>query len=146
MKTRAIHRWMKTAIKLQLVAITMLFMHGCGIISAGGTSSSCTSGTVQLQVYEGMIKRICGCAESANATFLPGQNLQCTMSVGSQVHFTFINLSSVHTIGVQNGTPPTTGSYGPSSSTQTSVVIMNSTGTFTFTDIATGGAGTFIVN
>lgn len=146
MKTRANHKRIGAAIRMQLIAMTALLFSSCGIIGTNNPSTTCTSGTVQIQVYENMMKRICGCSESSNATFIPGQTLTCTMNVGTQVHFNFISLTSLHTVGVTGGTPPTTGTYGPSNSTQTSVIMMNNTGTFSFTDVTTGGGGTFIVN
>ncbi len=115
---------------------------GCDGISTKGTSSSCETGTAQIIVYEGAMKRVCGCTEGSG-TFSQPSSLTCTVPFNTAVYFYFTAISSSHQVSVTN--IGSTSAVDANSSVKTSAIVMNQIGTFTFQDIFNGIGGSFVV-
>jgi hypothetical protein len=121
-----------------------LFSGACLDVSTTGTAgSTCTADTAQIQVSDGQMIRLCGCAEAANQNFSNGSSLQCTVPAGTRIFFNFVDISTAREFTVQQIQPCPL--FEPSSENQTCVVQMNFTGTFTFTDLYSNATGQLIV-
>lgn len=130
----------------QIIGIVALFLIvgtlGCNGISTQGTASSCEAGTAQIIVYEGSMKRVCGCTEGAGVFSQPS-SLTCTVSLNTAVYFYFVGITNSHQITVTN--IGTTQPIDASSNVKTAALVMNQSGTFAFQDIFNGIGGSFVV-
>ncbi len=125
-----------------LVLFSAMILMGCDAISTKGVASSCETGTAQFLVYDGAMKRVCGCTEG-EAVFTSSNSFTCTVPVNTTVYFYFTGISISHQISVS--TIGTTQMVDASSTVKTAALVMNRTGTFALTDITTGIGGSMVV-
>jgi hypothetical protein len=142
-------RLKKMRASTQVLVILSLFsiplFAGCDFNDTPKTSTTCSSGTAQIFVYDGAFKRVCGCTESAG-TFGAGSPLNCTVAAGTRIYFHFINLQSSHRIAVTG--VGSTRQMDPSSTIDQvdATIVIPATGTYPFSDIfASSMTGNFIV-
>lgn len=129
--------------RLPMIFLAGLLLQACGVISAGGPSTSCPSGTAQIAVYDTSLERVCGCNEASGQYFSSPGSLGCTVKVGTVVYFNYVGITNSHQIGITGlYTSPVRTS---SNTSQTDGYQFNSTGTFTFQDTFTNIGGTFTV-
>ena len=132
---------------LQLIVIFALFSQACGL-PIKAFSTPCGSGTAQIDVYENFILRTCGCREGNGGNFR-GQTLNCTVARGTQIFFSYPNITGPHQVVVGPGATGTPLYHNPQSGPQTNpvdVITLNSTSSgISFIDQYTTNGGTFIV-
>lgn len=132
-------------VKFQIAVMIGFFAQSCGQVSTSSPSTVCTAGTAQIQIYDGFLRRACGCVEPSGQTYTSG--LQCTVSAGTQMYFVFISISTTHQIAIPPLGTTQVRNANPNSSLQTDVIPLNQTGTFTFQDVYYPSlSGTIIVN
>lgn len=124
-------------------AIFSVILMGCDAVKTAKTASSCESGTAQMQVLDGGIQRLCGCAEGTGL-FTTSNSFSCTVSVNTVIYFYFNSITIQHQIAVS--TIGTTQQVDASSTVKTAALVMNRTGTFALTDLNTGIGGSIVVN
>ncbi len=131
----------------QIFGIVALFcafvFSGCEGVSTKGTAASCEANTAQIIVYEGAMKRVCGCSEGTG-TFNQPNSLSCTVSFNTVVYFYFVGISNAHQIAVTN--IGSTQQVDANSSVKTAALLMNQVGSLPFQDIFNGIGGTITVN
>jgi len=127
-----------------IVALLFIFgAFGCNGISTKGAPVTCEAKTAQIIVFDGGMKRVCGCTEGSG-TFTQSGTFVCTVSFNSAVYFDFSSIGGTHVVSINN--IGTTQQMSSSSSIKTSALMMNQIGTFSFVDSFDGFSGTFIVN
>jgi hypothetical protein len=133
---------------LQLFAMIGFLLGGCGMVGTSNPSNSCAAGTAEIQVYDNGLRRVCGCTEASNVPFGPGQTLQCTVPVGTRLFVNYVGITSRQAwIRVSLMPGWETAVMNPSSGVQTGVILLNSTGTFSFSDAFQPTlSGTLVVN
>jgi len=129
--------------RLPMILLAGLLLPACGMVSAGGPSTSCPAGTAQITVFDTAMQRVCGCTEASGQYFSGPGSLACTVKVGTVVYFNYSGIINSHQIAISGlYTSPVRTSSGTS---QTDGYDFSSTGTFTFQDNFTNIGGTFTV-
>ena len=130
---------------MQIIVIAPLLLTSCGEVKAGSSAAACTSTTTaQIEVFDGAVERMCGCAESANTTF--GQSgLVCTIPRGTTLVFLFPSIQNQHQVGIQGMSWSGANRSSAGGLNQADSVVMGSSGTFTFNDGYANLSGTIIV-
>jgi hypothetical protein len=127
--------------RVQLIGMTSVFLASCGMISTQGTSVSCPASTAIFEVYDGYIKRVCGCNESANTIFSLNQQLTCTAKIGTYFSFYFVGITQQHTMLIFDSYI-----YQPAAAgTQIYNAQAFQTKTYNFLDNPSGVNGTFTI-
>ena len=133
---------------LQIAVIASFLMSGCNEIKPGATNAACsTTGTAQIEIFDGSMERVCGCTEPANVTF-GTSGLQCTVTRGTTLVFLFPSIQTTHQVAIPYfGTSGWAGQVRTSAGglNQSDQVQLNSSGTFQFSDNYAGLSGTIIV-
>lgn len=62
------------------------------------SATACGPGVAQIQILDGMAKRLCGCAEPDDTLIAPPASVDCTVAVGTRVHFRFEGTFREHQI------------------------------------------------
>ena len=140
-------QYKKYARPIQLSGIIAFFLifgsFGCNAISTKGSAATCQANTAQIIVFDGGMKRVCGCTEGAG-TFTQSNAFTCTVSFNTAVYFYFSGVANAHLVSVNNiGSTP---QIDANSSIKTSALMMNQIGTFSFVDTYDGFSGSFIVS
>lgn len=131
-------------LNFQVLAITAIFLQSCGVVKSANTGQNCSAKQAVIQVYDSSIRRVCGCTEGAGS--LAGG--QCTISVGTSIYIYYPGITIPHQIYVGGFTGPQPSYRNPSSANPSSfvdVVLLNSTGSYSFTDNMSGLTGTVVV-
>lgn len=118
--------------------LSFLALLSCQAIQTQSASSACEDNTAQFIVYDGAIKRVCGCSGVGEAVFTQSGSLTCTVSVGTTIYFYFVGITSSHQIQIQNHS--STPVIDPTSSVKTAAIVLNATNTsggWAVTDLAT---------
>ena len=81
---------------------------GLALVSCGSeklpemstSETVCSGQTAQIQVMDGLFKRLCGCSESSDTLInsVAGETLTCTVSSGTIIHFHFETTHVQHQI------------------------------------------------
>ena len=84
-------------VRMTTHAFFLFLLSSCGNntekIPLRDVQTDCVPGQVILSVYDGFYQNLCGCAESARQNILPPASLDCTISVGANVFFTYLSPS-----------------------------------------------------
>ena len=115
------------------VILGLLFALGCNVDTTATTATTCSAATAEIQIQNGGMVRVCGCAEAGNQFIPDGTILKCTVSAGTSIYFSFVGITTMRQITVQ-GVQSCPVAY-PTGTTTTCVVRMNYSNTFAFTDI-----------
>jgi hypothetical protein len=115
-------------------AAGLVTLSGCGaaVTEGAGPSVSC-SGAAQIQVYDGLMRASCGCAESS--TQAVATNLTCTVPAGTLVQFLYIGNSQRHQI-LSVGAPSFASSppVDPETLVRAHAAVVSASGTYRFSD------------
>ena len=99
------------------------------------TETNCGTGKAVIEIYDANWIRACGCNEADNTLFSSGQNLTCTVNVGTVLFLHHIGIAATHQLTFDTyGTAPL---FAPKSGApvQTYGFPLNQTGSFQFYDI-----------
>ena len=66
--------------------------------------SRCGAGIAEVEVNDGFLRALCGCAESSTTPVIPPATLTCTVAAGTTVFFMYQGTQLQHQI-VSTGTP-----------------------------------------
>jgi hypothetical protein len=131
--------------RFQLVVFTAILLQGCGI---KGSSTTCGTGVAQITVTDNIVRRDCGCAEAGSQSFT-GQNLVCTLPVGTRLYIYYTNIQNPHQLTFSTTAIGSLSNHDPSQdgdNNPVDAITFNATSTgITFIDSYTGNGGTFIV-
>jgi hypothetical protein len=126
---------------LQIILATSLLgvFSGCEYVPPPDVTpaeTACTAGQAQIQVSDGYLEILCGCAETPNTIVTSPGTLKCTVPVGTTVFFLYLNTHLEHQIistggiAFASGPPHQPGSFN----NMTLAVPCDSAGTSDFED------------
>jgi hypothetical protein len=136
--------------ELSMQKILLFFLLTLGFFLNTATvavAANCSSGTAQMTVTDGVMRRDCGCVEPGGVIFT-GKTLVCTVPVGTRVYFDFSNIQALHQI-VFSVTSLLLPAHDPSSDGNNfpvdAITLNTKSAGINFVDLETGNGGTFIV-
>ena len=138
-------REVKRLFFIQASVITAFFLSSCAAVK-NNPATSCPANTALIQVLDGGMKSICGCAGVNGQVYGPGGQFTCTVAVGTMVEFIYSGITQPHNITINGVTSFGVRNPNPSNANQVDATPLNSTGSFTFSDSVTLTGGTFVVN
>lgn len=132
--------WRKKNLGLLICVVGLAYLlAACGNQTSEVTTAdtSCPSGAAQINVTDGFLRIICGCAEAAGTIATPPTTLTCTVPAGTTVFFYYEATTLRHQI-IPTGSP----SFVPSPindpkdirSMRSHAVKLDASGTYPFAD------------
>jgi plastocyanin len=119
--------------------LTIASFCGCGQSKTdlSQEQTACPSGAAEIQVQDGFLRRLCGCAESGTDPVVSPSKLTCTVPAGTTVFFFFSGDQQSHQIVASNA-PSIASSplYDPAALVlvTTHAVKLDTPGTYAFVD------------
>lgn len=127
---------MQKVIGLLFIVLTF---GGCGnVVTSSATGLGCQTGSVYIQIRDGLFQPLCGCQEIAGQVSPESTaTLTCTFGRGASVIFDFSNTRLQHQVRFASGSQLSDSplfNMSDSSSPSTYGVIVSEAGTFNFYD------------
>lgn len=106
--------------------------------TVGPSDTACSGAMAQIEMGDGYLRNLCGCAEAAGTTASGGSSLTCTIPAGTTVFFQFSAARTRHQI-VATGAPelPAGPEIDPVNpvSLKAHAATLTSAGTYSFRDV-----------
>ena len=135
---------MKRSEKRGVLLAALIALGGMGAQCDGITDmefqqsdSNCKAGQAQIQIMDGMSKRLCGCTEADNTLIGASQTLTCTVNAGTTIFVHYSGAALTHQIipvsGVSFPASPIYNRQDPAPIT-THVFTVGTVGTYSYAD------------
>ncbi len=128
---------MRSASAASAVGLGLLAACGTQTPTLGPSDTACSGSMAQLEMGDGYLRNLCGCAEAAGTTASGGSALTCTIPAGTTVFFQFGAARTRHQI-LATGAPelPSGPEIDPVNplSPKAHAATLTSAGTYTFRD------------
>ncbi len=131
--------WVADFKRLMIAAVAATaVLAGCAEQPESALVTSCDAGTAAIGIMDGLVSRLCGCAEVSSNWVSASDGITCTVAQNSVVVFNYLGFND-HQMISKSGSPQTFVASPPSfprleAPVRVHAVVLEELGTYQFTD------------